>query len=465
MASGLEQLPDDILLNIIAYVEVHPSPTLKDLRRLSRRFSVLVTPHLFSSFTSGAGSNSFISLRRCHAMISDISAHKTTVFKHTRSLRINMDQSSFTDDDMVLWTNLWTTFVVIMHSLTSFILDVYPETIDNARTARINNVIRIISSHRTLKDFALIICGGHPLPELSLQPLSGLHAFSLSWDLREHLNSNLTAEVSSLLGRCPNLERVSVGMIARHNMHWVLNPQPLDALIESWSLLKDPLKLRKLAIRGVTISSEDLISNIRHLRNLKDLAIESYHTLVDLGKIFDILRKEDIHLRNISITALHPPEIIEYISSFNGLERFFIESYDTRDDAPSLIHNLFSALQRHCATLSSLAIHIDRISSWQETSRKHIAENVGLFQVLEELDIHVHVSAEDVQLKNAEPLLAWLEIATRFPALRTIKIRPVRKGPGIEPSLRRISWDFRWQTVQDFRRKREFTFDIILHKY
>ncbi|KAF5349270.1 hypothetical protein D9756_009386 [Leucocoprinus leucothites] len=465
MSSGLEQLLDDVLLNIIAYVEVHLSPTLKEMRRLSRRFSVLLTPPLFSSFTSGAGNNSYISLRQCHAMISDISAHKTTVFKHTRSLRINVDQSSFTDDDMVLWINLWTTFVAIMQSLTSFTLEVGPEGIDDARTARINDVIRVISSHRTLKEFNLIAHSGYPPPELSLQPLSGLHAFSLSWNLREHLNSNLTAEVSSLLGRCPNLESVFVGMIARYNMHWILNPQPLSALIESWSSLEGSLKLRKVTIRGVTVSSEDLIPNIRHFRNLKDLAIESYHTLVDLGKIFDILRKEDIHLRNISITALHPPEITEYISSFNGLEGFFIESYDTRDDAPSLIHNLFSALQRHCATLRSLTIRIDRISSWQETSRKHIAENVGLFQLLEELDIHVHISAEDVQMKNAEPLLAWLEIATQFPALRTIRIRPVRKGPGIEPSLRRISWDFRWQTVQDFRRKREFTFDIILHKY
>ncbi|KAF5349162.1 hypothetical protein D9756_009394 [Leucocoprinus leucothites] len=329
-------------------------------------------------------------------MISDISAHRTTVFQHTRSLKVNMDRSSFTDDDMLAWKKLWSTFLTAMRSLSSLKLQVASDGMGRNRAEHMNNVIRLDR-----------LRGAPTTSIISPTPLRTSYV-SLSWDFRESLNPELTAEVSSLLGRCSNLERVFFGMMARHQMKWILNPQPFATLIESWSLLEWSLKLRELVTRGVTVSPEDLISNIRHLRSLKDLTIVSYHTLADPGKSFDVLRKEDIHLGTISIPALHPPEIIEYISSFTGLEGFSIKSYDTRDDTQPLIHQLFSALQRHCITLRSLTIYVYRISPWQEISRNHFSESAELFQSLEELDVHEYISAEDVRVNNAEPLLAWL---------------------------------------------------------
>ncbi|KAF5349156.1 hypothetical protein D9756_009392 [Leucocoprinus leucothites] len=349
--------------------------------------------------------------------------------------------------------------------------------IGNHSVYRINKVVRDASIQQRLREFDLIVRSAHPPLEFSLQPLSDLHVFSFSWSLFKGLEPQLTTEISNLLGRCPNLEVLCLEMMSMliKDTQRGDKTQSLEELFVGWTTMEKPLRLRKLSIRGVDICSGDFTSNIRHLRSLEDLTIELYPTPSELGTVFAMLQTEGIHLRKISVMALHPPEIIDYISSFTGLEGFSIESYDVRDDSRSLIHDLFSALKRHCGTLKSLRININRISPWQEIPRSHLLESAELFRSLETLEIRVHTSLEDAQADNAEALLAWLEIATRFPTLSQLKIKPVKWKTGeysfphnrddmVEPGWKTVP-AFRERILREFRREREFTFDIIYFKY
>jgi hypothetical protein len=194
-------------------------------------------------------------------------------------------------------------------------------------------------------------------------------------------------------------------------MSTIKDPQRLAAFLEQWSLLEEPLNLRRLTTRGIIVSSEDFLLHLPHFRHLENLALKldpSPSSPLELGKIFSILCREEIFLKHVSLTMLHSPGIIDYISSYTGLEGFSINSYDTRDDVPILIHRFFSALKHHYGSLKSLRLDIDRISPWQEVSRTHLSESAETFRSLEILDHRVYLSLEDVHANNPEPLVRVL---------------------------------------------------------
>ncbi|KAJ3562596.1 hypothetical protein NP233_g9468 [Leucocoprinus birnbaumii] len=281
------------------------------------------------------------------------------------------------------------------------------------------------------------------------------------------------AEVADLIARCHDLKRLTLHFPPepiRYGSRFVYTePQALAEFFRGLSFLEVPLRLQRLLIvEGILVRAEDFVSQKRHFRFLEDLTIRLEHerpyNLEEIGRVFVTLRHEEVHLKHIALTNLHPPGIVEYISSYSGLAGLSIESHgDHRDDSSFLIHNLFISLKLHRSSLTSLSFLVGRISPYLEIPRSHLSENAESFSALKDLKIEVHTSDEDLRRKDANHLFAWLEIALRFPALRSLTIYPVHEEPYDQDKAKRI-WRFRKHAAQDFRRRQEYTFDIYIYQ-
>lgn len=268
-----------------------------------------------------------------------------------------------------------------------------------------------MGSRETLTDIRLDIYCDLP-PQFSLYPLSNLCAISLSWYLPK-FQPEIAADVAGLLGRCPNLSSLELSNVRIVFRQQVEDPENFAEFLEGWTLLEKPLKLQRLIARGIIVRSDDFLLHLPHFRHLEELAIEldpNPSSPFELGKIFDILRREEIQLRRISISTLQCPQIINYISSYSGLEGFSLNSYDVCDDTPSLIHECFFALKRHYASLRSLKLDMDRISAWQDALRTHLSESAESLRSLEVLNHRVHLGVQDVRANHTEPLVCVLSI-------------------------------------------------------
>ncbi|KAJ3556218.1 hypothetical protein NP233_g12028 [Leucocoprinus birnbaumii] len=277
-----------------------------------------------------------------------------------------------------------------------------------------NNLAQNIGSHPTLSDFALVVRDAQPPSASSIQPLSRLHGFSLAWHNATPIQPELECAVANLIARCHDLKRLKLNFPPQPtivNSRLVFSePQALGGFFRGLSSLEVSLRLQRLLVEGILVRAEDFVSHKRHFRFLEDLTIRFEHerpyNLDGIGEVFATLRQEEIHLKRISLTNLHPPGVVEYISSYSGLTGLSIQSHsDHRDDSPTLIHNLFMALKRHQRSLASLSFLVNRISPCLEIPRTHLSEAAESFSALEHLEIEVHTSDEDVERKDAGPLV------------------------------------------------------------
>ncbi|KAJ3572248.1 hypothetical protein NP233_g3210 [Leucocoprinus birnbaumii] len=253
--------------------------------------------------------------------MSDISTQKTVVFRHTRSLSISTyEQSSLPEEQLANLIRLWNTLLISMHNLTS-ITWVFEDLKDN-QIDWMNNLARNIGSHPTLTDFAMVVRDIPPV--FSLEPLSRLHSFSFTWHIAPPVHPVLESEVANLIARCRDLKRLRLNfpptLMAVDSRPVLTEPHTLDGFFKGLSSLEEPLRLQRLLIiEGILVHAEDFISNKRHFRFLEDLTIRlerrRTYDLDEIGRVFATLRQEQILLKHISLTNLHPPGIVEYISS------------------------------------------------------------------------------------------------------------------------------------------------------
>ncbi|KXN84504.1 hypothetical protein AN958_12418 [Leucoagaricus sp. SymC.cos] len=266
------------------------------------------------------------------------------------------------------------------------------------------------------------------------------------WDLPVPLWPMLIAEVTSLLGRCPKLDSLSLG--TRYG-YWQVKTkphpsEPYGEFAEQWSSFEEPMGLRSLVIRGLRVHSQDFLTHIRHFKFLESLTIEYDLDALsheELGKIFAIFQADNVHLKRISICSIHPHQIIDYLLSYTGLEHFVIDSLDSRDDSPSVVHGFLAVLKLHSSSLRFLAFDVNRISPWKDVLWSLFSESAEAFCMLEYLQNRVHISLEDVQANNTGPFWTWLDIAMRLPALRELRCDPVTFKTGTLRGKRIITPD------------------------
>ncbi|KAJ3562598.1 hypothetical protein NP233_g9471 [Leucocoprinus birnbaumii] len=232
-----------------------------------------------------------------------------------------------------------------------------------------NDLAQNIGAHPTLTDFALDVWGAQPLPLLSLQPLSRLHDFSFEWHPKAPIHPEFESEVAALITRCYDLKRLKLQLPYIESPH-----ATLAGFFQGSSSLERPLRWQRLllVIQGILVHAEDFISNKHHFRFLEDLTLDltigvdrgrPYYT-DEIGEVFSALRVEEVYLKRLSLTDLHPPR-------YRGI---------------------YLLMLWHCGTL-------------HQVPRAHISENAESFSALEDLKIEVHTSDEDLRRGDAGHLV------------------------------------------------------------
>ncbi|KAJ8085051.1 hypothetical protein PM082_003830 [Marasmius tenuissimus] len=185
--------------------------------------------------------------------------------------------------------------------------------------------------------------------------------------------------------------------------------------------------------------TSDVLPHIRGLRTLKLRDQEQK------GAYWDVLRSSDIHLRNI--TVCNPgSELVDYISSFSGLEilRLSVNRMIDQEESDRFARKFYEALPRHRATLKEATILSRRPELWISNASVFdgFTELVSLSVCVGRDDI---LATEDPEVNNAVGIL--VKHALALPKLRTIEINPtfhprdaggmsfIGTGPGIVGSI------------------------------
>ncbi|KAJ8085034.1 hypothetical protein PM082_003812 [Marasmius tenuissimus] len=180
-----------------------------------------------------------------------------------------------------------------------------------------------------------------------------------------------------------------------------------------------PLRLEFLMLVGWTV---DFISDVLpHIRSLRTLELRDQE---QKGAYWDVLRSSDIHLRNI--TVCNPgSELVDYISSFSGLEILTLSVIRMNDQEESdrFARKFYEALPRHQATLKEATIF-----SWEPGLWNIGISNASAFDGFTELvSLSVCVDEDDI-LATEDPEVNVVGIlvkhALALPKLRTIEITP-----------------------------------------
>ncbi|KAJ3575985.1 hypothetical protein NP233_g742 [Leucocoprinus birnbaumii] len=430
---SFEELPVDITFNIIEWLN-DDTRSLCDLRLVSKSFNRLATCFLFSNFSFTPSNDD---LEKCHSLISESLMQKTSVFIPTRELHIKMGiwWDPFEEELAKPWFELWNVMLPTMTNLRIleplFIL--FPIGVcswgywlpQSCPPELVNGFLKSLGSLKSLTDLTISFHSDHPTPTLSLEPISGLKRLSIRWCLYRGLGKELIEQIASLLARCPDLEVFEFSLDIQISSYRNIKPAiTLKELFEGLHMRGAPLKLRRLKTRGVVVYPEDFLTHLPHLKSLEQLEVvlDPSPTASDyMGEICAILRREGIHIQAFSTSTLHHPEIIRYLSSFNTLNRFSLQSFDQLDDSLALIDRFFSTLTRHHRSLKMLRLDVNRKSPWPQALKSHLQKEAGLYRSLHSLCSRVYVSQEEIISDNTRPLHTWLDIASTLPSLRHLE--------------------------------------------
>ncbi|KAF5352518.1 hypothetical protein D9756_006050 [Leucocoprinus leucothites] len=439
---AFEELPYDITFKIVESVsstnassyqqnlDLNPfhqlkgdTRTLRNLRLVSKSFNHLAVSFLFSDFSF---SPSHYGLEKCHAMLSDLSMQKTSVFSSTTSLCLIIGiwwDPKLANLCVKPWFELWDLMLPTMTNLRTVIWSYW--LLWSYPIEWVNGSIEALGSLKSLTNLTIFFHNDHPPPALSLVPICGLRRLSIHWCLYRGMTMALRAQISSLLARCPDLQDFAFSVDAHIFSHRKIKPTiALKGLLEGFCRLSIPLKLQRLSTRGVVSCPEDFLVHIRHFRSLEELKVKvdpSPSASDHIGEICAILRREGIHLKALSITALHHPEVIRYISSFNAIECFSLQSLDPLDDHPGSIDSFFSALNQHRQTLKTLKLDVNRKSPWPQALKSHLQKEAGMYKSLRVLCSRVYVTPEEATSNDIWPLHGWLDTVIGLPSLQRLE--------------------------------------------
>lgn len=168
----------------------------------------------------------------------------------------------------------------------------------------------------------------------------------------------MISDIADLLGRCPNLEQFTFSIPRPYH------PSQVPLFTDLFADLRLPpttcLTLKQLDLTGLHVSADAFHAHLRHLRSLKVLRL-MFNRRGDSpeqnDQICQLLLDNSIHLNELTIDTTHPTGVLEYLSSYSGLQHLTFCSRYPGADSPEGVHRFFSSvLPRHSATLQVLRL-------------------------------------------------------------------------------------------------------------
>ncbi|KAJ3570992.1 hypothetical protein NP233_g4033 [Leucocoprinus birnbaumii] len=442
MTTAFNDLPGEILTKIINFVWssvgtydffrgkhitffISRDPTFIQLRLVSKRFHYAVTPIVFSSFYARMDAPStkheFPGLiEAVEQTRATFESGNATIFYHVKRLEI-ITRRSFGSQRP--WFELFQALLPIMINVYNVEWDhQLPSSDPNDDRVRgsypdgvIENMLQSVGALPKLKELHLRFSGvgANPATDVHLEPVAALSTLEVIWDHTHSPDPGTLPQISALLARCPEIKIFSFN--ARYP-----GPKPfglkndrfirLEQLFEETSSLSTTLRLRSLELKGVIVSSFEWRGCMPHFRFLETLIMRldpSTQAAINIGEVLIALSEQQIYLREIDIDALHHPAVIDYLSSYSGLEKLAMRPRFLLDNSVELVHRFFSTvLSRHANSLKSLRIGCNIPTAWSRVGGAEQLSQLASCQQLEHLFYWVSVTAEDVAVDHAHILVS-----------------------------------------------------------
>jgi hypothetical protein len=207
-----------------------------------------------------------------------------------------------------------------------------------------------------LQDLKIRVWILYPFPGFNLKAFSNLSSLSIHWEHKPNINRNFVGDIADLLGRCPNLERLTFCIPRPYH------PPEAPLLTHIFAGLPSdtPLNLKQLDVTGLHVSADDFRAHVHHLLSLKVLRL-MFNRHPDApqqnGQISQLLLNNSIHLDEFAVDTTHPTGVLDYLSSYSGLTHLEFQSRYPGADTPEGVHRFFSSvLPTHGATLQVLEL-------------------------------------------------------------------------------------------------------------
>jgi hypothetical protein len=231
-----------------------------------------------------------------------------------------------------------------------------------------------------------------PFPEFNLKSFSNLSLLSINWEHTMNIPQGFISDIADLLGRCPELECFTFRIPRPYHPPTA----PLLAHILAGLPSTACLKLRLLDVTGLRISADDFRVHVHHLLSLKVLRL-MFNRHADPpqqnGQICQLLFDNSIYLNELTIDTTHPTGVLNYLSSYCGLEHLEFQSRYPGADTPEGIHHFFvSVLPRHSATLRVLHLGWSVETPWTKEIALHNLDHIHKCQRLTTLICYVTVA-------------------------------------------------------------------------
>lgn len=214
-------------------------------------------------------------------------------------------------------------------------------------------------------------------PDFSLDPISNLLSISITWNAKVPLLPHTVHEISKLISRSATLESFSLCINSTSLWGEGSPPPSFGNLFDSLASLPPNvcLKLKQIKLLHVSVTAHDFDTHSRHFKSLETLEVLSGGGSVlcttGIAKICQWLERERIHLKHFAAETIHPPEILQYLSSFSGLEYLELHPIDSEDDSDEFVERFFSSvLPNHRSTLESLKLGTHVPTAWTKFTDK-----------------------------------------------------------------------------------------------
>ncbi|EKM83091.1 hypothetical protein AGABI1DRAFT_125570 [Agaricus bisporus var. burnettii JB137-S8] len=338
--SDSHDLPGEIILEIARFATpVDPSgigypigpEELRNLRLVSKRFNNLISPLLFSILHLHFGDvdnrkSPMPDFIRCQEIITALATRSTSVFHHTKKLRLYIGIRYRVESEGILsvWTLLTDNIFDAICGLKNLrtIQSVRVEKkIPNAHPRSI--IAAFLTRHLAQKSPSKLFTPWVHSPHLKALNISVSAPLSTFLSPLHSNLSNLTIfrierdrdstwhfipEVASLLSRCPDMTELSLS--GRYSLR---HEKPILRLREIFSeigQLEKPWRLQKLELKSVEVTPDDIRAHIRHLKHLTFLEIlenPCSGSATTFGEIWAIFKQHGIALRELSTDHLEDP--------------------------------------------------------------------------------------------------------------------------------------------------------------
>ncbi|KXN92015.1 hypothetical protein AN958_11075 [Leucoagaricus sp. SymC.cos] len=468
----LTNLPRELLLRIIAFFEPDDGEDkayLLRVRFVSRTLNEVASLVLFNRLGLDFKDARFLNPRlgpdclRCIAIIVALAGGTTRIFRNTKALSlsthvifdpgIDQTQESTPGPEVDLSRRILVrdTFDALssLRKLQTVKWSYHP-TREPAGLAPA--VIRALGSIPTLRELELFMLAGNPPSAFTLQPISNLTTLCVNY--ADMTPRRFGEEIATLITRCPALTSASFEGL----------PSPEDETLSLTEIFAEVtrlaiiLPLRRLELKGISVTRDDIKIVLNQLRDIQFLGISrnpSSQATTIFGEICRLLEQHEILLTGILTDVVHDPGLLEFITSHPGLRELILRPDHPLDCPPKLVERVYMQVipsQQESLRVLKLGSH-GATQVWAQTPSPQRLEGIAKCRNLRHLQGHFEFNK---RLSNTFQI--WLETAAQLPKLQHLQLLPTMHSTSAWPFWKARMMISSLTTIARFREARGETF-------